>query len=1182
MKRISLIILAAVAILIGFAPTLLSTSWGSKITARFFPSDAVIGSASLSWLGPQQFTDVTLTDSSITAEIPSLTVDRSFLGLIFTPIGDLTCTDALAKVDGQVVFSDISLSLQTARDFSASGKTPDGAFSVQLRGESIEIDITNLPVAAADSLLALVKAKYKGMVLDFFGDRASIQARGTFSPQAISGNAEITSPGLTTALTVETQDGRLMLTQPATFSWNLRQTFIDLFTQKFAVETSIPLEGTVTSLSLPYANGTFDIEGLACTAQVTTKNASILAPQPVSITTATIAIDSPRFFQELNLDVTATFGEQSTASVQTALVNWYPLTIESLLTNISARLTSIPLHDSELSEILGETISAEFTLANNLLELSATTPLLSLPKTSFAIDEAIKLTEQTTLTYQLPTQWEIASSAPLTVQLDTLSIPLNNWKQGTVSGKINSRGKTSFGDVTLSDLDMTFAAKELMNIDLQGTASLTFIETDLGLSFEGTADLSKERISPLTVTAKGDGIETTFVGAIDTTGIEFTQPATMTLAVTPDQVNPMLARNDLPLLAAPATFDVEVQVVNYSFKNPTFTGSARISSPSVPVQKGDTRFTLEALSGKAALDDDLSLSFSARATQEGQSRGEITFKLLTKNFSAEPAPEPDITIALTTLDTTIAQALIGTQTPLSSIVGPTITLDATIEQAALSLNVRSPLLNLKGDFSVTDALTLKNNRPLVISWSATPEGYAALGTIFGQAAFPITLADVAHIKATISTLSLPVIDKGLFPTIDPNPYKSQYDVMLTSDAIAFAKGTVNNLSLKLTKTGDSGPLTFDLATSVSPGGGRIETVGHFENLYDPSGAINLQNLTTDLSATLTNIPTSIIDGFAQLYLPADALPSNILGEKTNATLYAKVQNMNGPLRLEIDASNCQTSLDATLADSRLLLNKPLISRCRITPELMRLFIGDVDIDITSAKNPMVLQIDNRDFSFPLNDFTAASIPFFRLDLGQIAIRNSGTSRKLSDFLRLERSANLQLWFAPCDGRFANGKLYIERTEILVARRYQLALWGKVNFIKEYVDMVFGITAPAMQAALGISPPSSDYVLKVPLKGPFGNVRLDTDAAKKKVGIMVAGRAGKALAPQGSIWGGVLDAVGTLTDDQGDVPPPRRPFPWEQQSSQLEPNKAAEFNKKRVSKKSKSNFKELKKLLTSPS
>jgi len=155
--------------------------------------------------------------------------------------------------------------------------------------------------------------------------------------------------------------------------------------------------------------------------------------------------------------------------------------------------------------------------------------------------------------------------------------------------------------------------------------------------------------------------------------------------------------------------------------------------------------------------------------------------------------------------------------------------------------------------------------------------------------------------------------------------------------------------------------------------------------------------------------------------------------------------------------------------------------------------------------------------------------------------NATFDAEVGGLFKSESKGNVSLWFAPAGFNMNRGKMYVERTEILYNKAYQVCLWGNIRFPKRYVAMTLGLTAQALRSALSIKGINDNYVLKVPVEGPFGNVEIDTGAATGKIALLVAR---KQIAPKAGIWGPVLGPVGDLADDQSDVPPPKTPFPWQ--------------------------------------
>src|SRR5581483_2872856 len=142
---------------------------------------------------------------------------------------------------------------------------------------------------------------------------------------------------------------------------------------------------------------------------------------------------------------------------------------------------------------------------------------------------------------------------------------------------------------------------------------------------------------------------------------------------------------------------------------------------------------------------------------------------------------------------------------------------------------------------------------------------------------------------------------------------------------------------------------------------------------------------------------------------------------------------------------------------------------------------------------------------------------------------------------------LALWFAPIDLSIKQGIADIERTEILLADTFDICVWGNVDLVKDYVDMVLGLTSQTLSKAFGIQNLPENYVLTLPMKGPSNNVQINTGKATTKVALLLAwqnqnltGIGGNA----GAIVGGLLGKIATLPDSNAKVPPAKHPFPWE--------------------------------------
>jgi len=250
---------------------------------------------------------------------------------------------------------------------------------------------------------------------------------------------------------------------------------------------------------------------------------------------------------------------------------------------------------------------------------------------------------------------------------------------------------------------------------------------------------------------------------------------------------------------------------------------------------------------------------------------------------------------------------------------------------------------------------------------------------------------------------------------------------------------------------------------------------------------------------------------------------------------------------------------------------------QVTPDVSRFILDSANplsISQIYADNPLTLQIDPQGFALPLFPFDLTQFTFSkaRIELGKIRCKNEGGLNFTLSLLKSKQFTNnreLLLWFAPMDLKLQKGILEIERTEILIADTFDIALWGHIDLVKDYVDMVLGLTANALQAAFPIPNLPNNYVLQIPMKGPTHKVVIDQTQATAKIALLLAWQQKilsevlKGKSPAGFLFGELLNKLGPLPDFDKKPPPAKQPFPWE----------TYEPRKKKNTHKSKHNFKD---------
>ncbi len=214
MRKILLSLLVLIIVVIGFAPTLFSTSWGNQIlfsTVKGLQAESL----KLSWFGPQEAKQVRYKDGSASLVI--------FDGSLFTLLREKT---AWFKAGGTIqngrygALTNINVEVRQEK-FKASGKAGTGNFSATGSwDETLQVHLHDLQLPADNPL----------------GTNVSGDLQGDFAQNTITGN--LTSTRLQIPHFSIHVGKDYSLTDPVTFTYKL-------------AEEAQPLKGELHSLSLP-------------------------------------------------------------------------------------------------------------------------------------------------------------------------------------------------------------------------------------------------------------------------------------------------------------------------------------------------------------------------------------------------------------------------------------------------------------------------------------------------------------------------------------------------------------------------------------------------------------------------------------------------------------------------------------------------------------------------------------------------------------------------------------------------------------------------------------------------------------------------------------------------------------------------------------------------------------------
>ncbi len=139
------------------------------------------------------------------------------------------------------------------------------------------------------------------------------------------------------------------------------------------------------------------------------------------------------------------------------------------------------------------------------------------------------------------------------------------------------------------------------------------------------------------------------------------------------------------------------------------------------------------------------------------------------------------------------------------------------------------------------------------------------------------------------------------------------------------------------------------------------------------------------------------------------------------------------------------------------------------------------------------------------------------------------------------SKEIDIWFTSVAFQIQNGVINLGRVDALLSNSIHVCAWGSVDVKNDQLHMFLGLPADTLEQSFGIQALSRNYVLKIPVYGSISSPEFDTGSAIAKITTMAVSK--QIPTKGGKILGGIVNAI-TQAQDDGDAPPPNRPFPWE--------------------------------------
>jgi hypothetical protein len=378
-------------------------------------------------------------------------------------------------------------------------------------------------------------------------------------------------------------------------------------------------------------------------------------------------------------------------------------------------------------------------------------------------------------------------------------------------------------------------------------------------------------------------------------------------------------------------------------------------------------------------------------------------------------------------------------------------------------------------------------------------------------------------------------------SLDQNILQSQrnWSGIVSIDKVIFPKSnrdsTIHSITIpwKLQDGLTSLDLRFNGNTTFSG-----NQVGKFTGalLIDSLAALEDANITLGMNGE--HIPAALFE-----FITGRTEIGPVFGSSVNLDIAVKVKQMQGNVRSNVQGTNGSAFLNATLVDKQIHLNEPFVIMTKGSEELGRQVLsqlGPVFNEFVSSDEPIKLTVSHENFSIPIEPFNAAkfNIESAVLEMGKLTFRNSGEIKNMLSSLRPARADLISIWTTPIYTKIQNGVVTVYRTDFLIMDKYPIATWGKIDLVKDDVQMVVGITGTALSHALEIEGLDKNAMVQIPLTGTTTNAKINSTKATAKIGALVAQKSGS---PEGMIIGTVL---GLAKGKEGAIPPPTtNPLPW---------------------------------------
>ena len=1043
-----------------------------------------------------------------------------------------------------------------------TGLTNDGLIEIQASAHQ-------LPIRGIDNLISLEFPQFKGLLFQSVGATLDLKLEGLLSKTSFNLSLSANSPYLLAEIHTKKEGDLITFLSPANLSLNLSPTLLENILKltdfpplTFQSETQLHLK--IPNFSLPLKKSSPDFSHSALNGQLSLSPTSFIIPtldKTIQLISFNVNFASKDILDHLqaNLDLTLSHLEkESSVKIQGELTS---LSIGKATAHIhhfpTALLDKKHLYSLFLGNTLDLDVQSKWSEELATLQFQLSTPNLTIPQANLSIKDQLTLEAPISIIYTPPKQL-----------LDFLKLEYG------IPIKELSSAELTIDDLSLQDLS------NVHTLSLKGVLEAKDLRAPGIHSSDLSCRINVDTLDKIHCEIESPTLQTELFLALSPTltTLDFKKTIHLKYLVTQDLFHSLFPSPNLePLLERPSLSDITIEpfllpLQHLAKKHLLLKGKGAIDALIFESPHHTSTSSLEDITFKFSIDtkaDKLTFDLDEKAKIDGQNSGTINLSLQLRDlFTSHTPPILEGKGQIKHLKTQVIDSMFGLKSPLLPILGPTLDLSfETVEKdksVHFQIDAHSQYLKGSTAFKYQDDGTVSSNKPSTLQYTLTPEGLSLIKEMSPFETKPtLVLTKPTTINITLSHFSWP-------QNFDLSGIQGGFHLNSLSIQESEKKEllTLNQLEGSLEKTAGN-PLQFSIKGKSTPTG-ELNITGTLHNLVNSSGNMTLNAITTDLDGEVRQFPSPFIDLFFQTLVQKNLHLTTLLGPTINATLKAQIEACCGDVHLNFYSDLAKASLDGTLKNGLLTLTAPLHAQFQVTQEMSELLLkkaNPLGISSFTSNDPITLEISEKGFSLPIFPFQTqdVNIDNARLELGKITCENRGNLKSILKLLKSgepTQDKTLELWFTPVDIRIHQGIADIERTEIFVGNLLELALWGTINFPKDHVNMILGLTAHTLQTAFHVKHLPSDYVLRIPLSGPTNSVSYDKVKATTKIASLLAWQHTSKEKSNDSFWDGLLQAVGTLPDKDAKNPPQKSPLPWDQKK------KADKSDKKSSKKKNK--------------